>query len=97
MASYQIEWKRSAVKELEKLPRQLTPRVVAAVKDLSQNPHPQGAKKPMGAEHTYRIRVGDYRIVYEIFEDVLSSKSFVLDTERKFTDNDPRRSPRPCS
>jgi len=71
MASYQVEWKTSALKELEKLPRQFIPKIVAAVGHLSTNPHPQGSKKLMGSEYTYRIRVGDYRIVYEIQENRL--------------------------
>ena len=71
MASYQIEWKRSALKELEKLPRRFVSKIIAAIKDLSENPYPQGMKKLVGSEHTYRIRVGDYRIVYEIFANKL--------------------------
>ncbi|MBI5839862.1 MAG: type II toxin-antitoxin system RelE/ParE family toxin [Chloroflexi bacterium] len=71
MGSYQVEWKRSALKELEKLPRQFIPKIIAAVKGLSENPYPQGTKKLVGSEHTYRIREGDYRIVYEIFENKL--------------------------
>ncbi|HJZ11856.1 MAG TPA: type II toxin-antitoxin system RelE/ParE family toxin [Acidobacteriota bacterium] len=71
MASHQIEWKRSAVKELEKLPRPYIPKIVAAVKELSKNPYPQGMKNLVGSEHTYRIREGDYRRVYEVFENRL--------------------------
>jgi mRNA interferase RelE/StbE len=71
MASYQIEWKRSALKELEKLPRQYIPKIIAAVKELSNNPQPQGSKKLAGSEQTYRIREADYRIVYEVFENRL--------------------------
>lgn len=49
----------------------MIPRVVAAVSDLSNDPRPQGVKKLVGSEHSYRIRVGDYRVVYEIFENRL--------------------------
>ena len=68
MASFQIEWKNSALKELQKLPRQIIPRVVAAVDDLSDDPYPHGTRKLVGSEHTYRIRVGEYRVVYDIFQ-----------------------------
>lgn len=68
MASYKIEWKNSAYKELQKLPRPMIPRVVAAVSDLANDPRPQGVRKLVGSERSYRIRVGDYRVVYEIFE-----------------------------
>lgn len=71
MASYQIEWKRLSVKELEKLPRQMIPKIVSAVDDLSNDPYPQGVRKLVGSEHTYRIRVGDYRIIYNVFASKL--------------------------
>ena len=68
MASYQIEWKNSAWKELQRLPRPVIPRIVAAVFDLSEDPFPQGVKKLVGSDFSYRIRVGDYRVVYEVFK-----------------------------
>jgi len=71
MASYKIEVKPSASKELEKLPREMIPRVVAVIRDLAENPYPQGVKKLAGFERTYRIRVGDYRILYDIFKKKL--------------------------
>lgn len=71
MVSYQIEIKPSASKELEKLPRQVIPRVVAAIKELAENPYPQGVRKLTGFDRTYRIRVGDYRVPYSIYENRL--------------------------
>jgi mRNA interferase RelE/StbE len=71
MASYKIEWKNSAYKELQKLPRTMVARVVAAVSELSDDPFPHGVKKLVGSEFSYRIRVGDYRVVYEVFESRL--------------------------
>ncbi len=71
MASFQIEWKQSALKELQKLPRQIIPRIVAAVGDLSQNPYPHGVRKLVGSERSHRIRVGEYRVIYEVFENKL--------------------------
>jgi mRNA interferase RelE/StbE len=71
MASYKIEIKPSAEKEREKLPRQMIPRVVATIKGLAENPYPSGVKKLAGFERTYRIRLGDYRILYDIFEKKL--------------------------
>jgi mRNA interferase RelE/StbE len=68
MVSYRIEIKSSAAKELEKLPRKMIPRVVTAINELAENPRPQGVKKLAGFEHIYCIRVGDYRILYDIFE-----------------------------
>jgi len=68
MASYKIEWKNSAYKELQKLPRPMITRVVAAVSDLANDPFPNGVKKLVGSEFSYRIRVGNYRVVYEVFQ-----------------------------
>lgn len=71
MASYQIEWKSSAYKELQNLPRPIIEKVVAAVADLSSEPYPHGVKKLAGSERSYRIRIGDYRVVYEVIENKL--------------------------
>ncbi|MBK6794650.1 MAG: type II toxin-antitoxin system RelE/ParE family toxin [Anaerolineales bacterium] len=71
MASYKIEWKNSAYKELQKLPRPMIAKVVAAVSDLANDPFPHGVKKLVGSELSYRIRIGDYRVVYEVFENKL--------------------------
>ena len=71
MASYKVEWKNSAYKELQKLPRPIITRVVAAVSELSNEPFPHGVKKLIGSEFSYRIRIGDYRVVYEVFENRL--------------------------
>ncbi|RJP49953.1 MAG: type II toxin-antitoxin system RelE/ParE family toxin [Anaerolineaceae bacterium] len=66
-----MEWKNSAYKELQKLPRQMITRIIAAVTDLSNDPYPSGVKKLIGSERSYRIRIGDYRVVYEIIENKL--------------------------
>jgi len=71
MDTYKIEWKRSAAKELEKLPRQMISKIVAAVDSLSLNPYPQGVRKLVSTENSYRIRVGDYRVLYNIVENKL--------------------------
>jgi len=66
MASYKIEWKRSAVKELRALPKNAVERMLKAVEQLSAEPCPIGVRKLVGSEHTYRIREGDYRIIYTV-------------------------------
>jgi mRNA interferase RelE/StbE len=72
MASFQIEWKRSALKELQKLPRQTISKIVSAVGDLAEQPFPPGMRKLVGTEHTYRLRVGDYRVIYDVFQSKLT-------------------------
>lgn len=72
MASYQVKWKRSALKELKSLDQIMIKRILAAVQSLCNNPFPSGMRKLVGAEHTYRIRVGDYRVVYSVVKNELT-------------------------
>lgn len=72
MTSYKIEWKQSAKKELKKLDRQIIPRILQAVESLADNPYSSGSKKLIGSNSNYRLRVGDYRIVYNIESSILT-------------------------
>lgn len=72
MESYKIQWKNSAKKELKKLDKQIIIKILQAVEKLANNPHPSGSKKLMGSESIYRIRVGNYRIIYNIQSSVVS-------------------------
>ena len=63
--SYTVCIKRSAEKELDRLPIQVYDRIIKQLISLSDNPRPHGVKKLHGREG-YRIRVGDYRILYVI-------------------------------
>ncbi len=71
MASLRIEFAKSATKDLRGIDRQWIPRILTAIEGLGEEPRPVGCKKLAGAEHSYRIRVGDYRVVYEIQDDAL--------------------------
>ena len=66
MDSFRIEVARSATKELRAIDRQWVPRIMLAIEGLADDSMPVGCKKLVGSEYTYRIRVGDYRIVYDI-------------------------------
>ena len=72
MASYSIEWKQSAQRELRKLDKKPILRILEKVQSLAENPYPSGSKKLKGSEHTYRIRVGEYRVVYTVRTKVLT-------------------------
>jgi len=52
MASYEIEWKRSAVKELKELPKEMIVRILQAVEALADDPLPPGVKKLVGSKYT---------------------------------------------
>ncbi|MFO7662399.1 MAG: type II toxin-antitoxin system RelE/ParE family toxin [Chloroflexota bacterium] len=71
MASYRVEWKRSAAKELKNLPQPVILRILDSVGGLAENPYPHGSRKLAGSGHSYRIRVGDYRVLYTIEDDIL--------------------------
>jgi mRNA interferase RelE/StbE len=64
--SYRLILKPSAEKQLDALPRQLQQRIVRKLAELQENPRMPGATKLAGLDATYRVRVGDYRIVYVI-------------------------------
>jgi mRNA interferase RelE/StbE len=63
--SYSVGILRRAQKELAQLPKQEYERIKEAIKSLTQDPRPAGCKKLSGREG-WRIRVGDYRVIYEI-------------------------------
>ena len=66
MAKYHVAFASSAEKELKDFPRQLIARLVRRLENLSSNPRPSGCKKLSGGDGEWRIRVGDYRVVYTI-------------------------------
>ena len=69
MASFDLQWRKSTSKDLRRIPREAVPRIVAAAAKLAEEPLPHGSEKLTGSEHTYRIRVGDYRVVYELLRN----------------------------
>jgi mRNA interferase RelE/StbE len=72
MNSYKIQWKRSAKKELKKLDKQVIRRIIQAVENLAKDPWQSTSKKLVGSDSIYRIRVGDYRIIYSLESSVLT-------------------------
>ena len=70
MEKYKILIKKSAVKELETIPKKDLQKIVKRINDLSDNPLPHGVQKLSHKEH-YRIRQGNYRIVYSIKKNEL--------------------------
>ena len=65
--TYQVLFQPSALKGLRKLSSNLQDRIIAATTRLEEEPRPLGCKKLTNG--SYRIRVGDYRVVYDIFDD----------------------------
>ena len=71
MGPYKVRIKRSAGKELRKLHGKDRDRIVARIKDLASDPRPPGSKKLSG-EEKYRVRQGDFRILYEILDEAVT-------------------------
>lgn len=68
MGRYRIAFARRAEKALEKLPREAQARIARRIDALAEEPRPRDAKKLQGEDDLYRVRVGDYRIIYCIRE-----------------------------
>ena len=66
MADYSISFARSARKELEHLPGDVAERILMKLEALAANPRPSGVIKLHGQKNLWRMRVGDYRVVYSI-------------------------------
>jgi len=63
---YRVTIRRSAKKALDALPKPAGDRIALAIAGLRQQPRPSGCRKIVGSENGYRIRVGRYRVVYEV-------------------------------
>jgi mRNA interferase RelE/StbE len=70
MASYKIEVAKKVQKSFQSIPKKDALRILEAIQDLAENPRPQNAKKLTG-EELYRLRVGLYRVIYEIIDHTL--------------------------
>jgi mRNA interferase RelE/StbE len=69
MSQYAITFARSARKELESLDAVIVQRVFRKIEALADSPRPQGCRKLTGYKNEWRIRVGDYRVIYSVYED----------------------------
>ena len=69
--AYRIEVTPRARKDLRALPKKERQRIAEQIDALKTDPRPTGCKKLKGREDFYRIRVGDYRVVYQIEDEVL--------------------------
>jgi len=71
MGSYKIFFRRSVIKDLEKIPKKDLQRIMKRIGKLALEPRPPGCEKISGQDR-YRIRQGNYRIVYSIQENELT-------------------------
>jgi mRNA interferase RelE/StbE len=66
VSQFSIRFLRRARKDLEKIPTKTQDRILKAIQNLGADPYPSGSKKLEGSSDSFRIRVGDYRVIYEI-------------------------------
>jgi mRNA interferase RelE/StbE len=69
--AYRVEVAPHAERQLRRLPKSIQMRLTTRMKALADEPRPPGVEKLAGEENLYRIRVGDYRIIYAIEDEVL--------------------------
>jgi len=67
----EINIRKSAVKDLKKIDRQYKQRIHAKILELRKFPHITNIKKLTNFEPAYRLRVGDYRVLFDVFEDTI--------------------------
>ena len=70
MTPYRVLLERAAEKELSRLPKEMHDRIVPAIQSLAANPRPPGYRKLAGGKNDWRIRVGDYRVINEIADEI---------------------------
>jgi mRNA interferase RelE/StbE len=69
MGSYSLSFKNSIEKDLRKIPKELLAHIFERIEHLSTDPLPHDVQKLAGAESLYRIRVGEYRIIYQVLQE----------------------------
>jgi len=69
--AYTIYLTKPAAKDLAALPKKILQTIDSTIQSLADNPHPHGSIKLRGAEDLYRIRKGDFRIIYKIEDEAL--------------------------
>lgn len=69
--AYEVIVKPSAAKAIRKLDRTTQRRIVRLLEHLAEHPRPEGVVKMQGEENLWRLRIGDYRLIYEVHDDRL--------------------------
>ena len=71
MSEYTVSFARSARNDLSRLDKKIVARIFPKIEALAVDPRPSGCRKIQGADDLWRIRVGDYRVIYHIFDQEL--------------------------
>ena len=71
MGKYKLKVKKSAEKELRKIPKRDLLKIINKIQSLSDDPHPEGSIK-LSNQEKYRLRVGNYRVLYKVEDNILT-------------------------
>lgn len=69
--SYEVEFSKGALKQFNKLSPELQERIQTKIDELAENPRPDGVAKLKNGDNRYRVKVSNYRILYNISDDIL--------------------------
>ena len=83
--NFRIQFSPGARRDLRRLNSRIRIRVESAIQDLSENPYPRACLKLKGYDRTWRIRVGAYRVVYQVHEDLVLVQVLKVDRRSKDT------------
>jgi mRNA interferase RelE/StbE len=83
---YQVKVTKTAEKQLDKIPNNYYLLITAKLKKLEFDPRPSGCKKLVGYDDIYRIRVGNYRVIYTINDNVLIVEIIKVGTRQSIYD-----------
>ncbi len=70
--TYRVEFTTAAARQVKKLPRPARDKVLDAITSLADDPRPHGSRKLTGEDVAWRVRVGDYRVIYEVIDALLA-------------------------
>ena len=71
MEKYKLQIKKSAEKELRKIPKRELIKIINKIQNLSEDPHPVGSIK-ISNQEKYRLRIGNYRVLYKVEDNILT-------------------------
>jgi len=71
MGKYKLQIKKSAEKELRKIPKKELIKIINKIQNLSEDPHPVGSIK-LSNQEKYRLRIGNYRVLYKVEDNILT-------------------------
>ena len=82
---YRVELAPAAQRGLRRLPREAQARLATPIQALGENPRPDNVRKLRGQDHTWRVRVGPYRIIYDIHDEEALVVVLKVDRRRETT------------